>query len=109
MIDCLSNYTPHCIEFAKAFKEIAGITTHEVEGCNEDGTFSDFDGAIFRNRIVWLLISETKGVYMVFINAPIENIMVQCVFGYYGSFEEALKKAYEIVSAKTYPEPIEIW
>ena len=108
MFTRFSNYTPHCIDFAKAFKGISCITTREEETFNEHGTLSYFDGAIYLNKIECLAIKSVSvyGEYMVYINNPLGE---QWVFGYYDTFEKAMERAKEIVCARKYPNPIEKW
>ena len=47
--------------------------------------------------------------YMVYINNPNGHDGEQWVFGYYKTFDRALKKAAAIVEKREYPKPIEIW
>lgn len=108
MFSRFSNFTPHCIDFVKAFKGMPGITTHEEETFNDDGTFSYFEGAIYLNKMECLGIKSASvyGEYMLYINNPLGE---QLVFGYYDTFEKAIERAKEIVRARKYPKPIEIW
>ena len=101
-----SNYTPKCLEFAKYFKGMQGVTTHQ----SEDIDYNDFSGTVYVNRYEFVCIDQMEeSGYMVYINNPNGHDGEQWVFGYYKTFSRALKKAAAIVEKREYPKPIEIW
>ena len=69
--DTSSLYTPRCKDFNAAFKGMPGITTHATEISREDGTFADFDGAVYINHREWVAITATDGKLIGFSQALI--------------------------------------
>ena len=62
-----SNYTPKCLEFAKYFKGMQGVTTHQ----SEDIDYNDFSGTVYVNRYEFVCIDQMEeSGYMVYINNP---------------------------------------
>ena len=101
--DTSSLYTPRCKDFNAAFKGMPGITTHATEISRDDGTFADFDGAVYINNPGCPVDADGCPVFTK------EHPQQQWVFGYYESFKRALNRAMAIVRGYTYPKPIEIW
>lgn len=117
-----SYYTPRCMAFKTAFKDMPGVTTFEHELVTYDGQCTDFDGSAYVDKLEWVAIIATDGKFMVYINNPgcpvdadgcqiftKEHPQQQWVFGYYESFNQALNRAVAITKARKYPKPIEIW
>ena len=117
-----SYYTPRCMAFNTAFKDMPGVTTFEHELVTYDGQCTDFDGSAYVDKLEWVSIIATDGKFMVYINNPgcpvdadgcpiftKEHPQQQWVFGYYESFNRSLNRAVAITKARKYPKPIEIW
>ena len=100
----------------KAFEDIQDANVCVADYCGL------FYASINFGAVEFVQIVQKKGDYEVFINNPYckvdengfmifddEHPEQQWVFGRYESLEQAIYKAKEIVIAREYPKPIEIW
>ena len=55
-----SYYTPRCMAFKTAFKDMPGVTTFEHELVKYDGQRTDFDGSAYVDKLEWVAQSSPR-------------------------------------------------